>query len=158
MNIKDPKRKQNAQILALMTALVFIHRLLIRLLESVIITKTGPTQSVLIWEPPPPRHTSDVQVGMNSRIGSNSLFCNCLVIILAQIVTYLLFKVNGGWGEWHAWTECSVNCGRGEITRNRACDNPAPQHGGYLCTVDGSQTETETETCNQTPCPSKLIL
>ena len=69
----------------------------------------------------------------------------------------MLIKVNGGWGEWCAWSECPVTCGGGHIRRNRTCDNPDPQHGGDLCTVDGS-TNSENETCNETPCPSKLIL
>ena len=35
------------------------------------------------------------------------------------------------------------------------CDSPAPQYGGDDCTVDGS-TDTETEMCNENPCPSKF--
>lgn len=64
----------------------------------------------------------------------------------------MLLKVDGGWGEWYAWSECSVACGEGEIRRNRTCDNPAPQQGG---TCRG--TNSETETCNGLTCPGKLI-
>ena len=37
----------------------------------------------------------------------------------------------------------------------RVCDNPAPQYGGNECTDDGS-SDTDTERCNEDPCPSKL--
>ena len=67
--------------------------------------------------------------------------------------SYLLFVVNGGWGEWSAWPQCPVACGGGEIKRTRACDSPAPQHGGEECTIDES-SGSEKQACNETPCPS----
>ncbi|XP_076842477.1 netrin receptor UNC5D-like [Brachyhypopomus gauderio] len=38
--------------------------------------------------------------------------------------------VDGGWGEWSAWSLCSVEC---ETQRNRDCTEPEPKHGGRLC-------------------------
>jgi len=60
--------------------------------------------------------------------------------------------INGGWGEWLDWEVCSVSCGGGEQTRLRSCDNPAPEHGGDDCSVDGS-SNSETQNCNENPCP-----
>jgi len=57
--------------------------------------------------------------------------------------------VDGGWGAWGEWSECPVSCGGGENTRARACDSPAPEHGGAYCAGDA----TETGPCNENPCP-----
>ena len=75
-----------------------------------------------------------------------------LIVIFVEIIIYLLLKVDGGWGEWYAWSECSVACEKGEIRRLRICDNPAPQQGGKC-----RGTNSETETCNGPSCPGKLI-
>ena len=44
---------------------------------------------------------------------------------------------------------CSVECGGGEQTRERQCNNPAPQKGGADCQGD----DMETRACNENPCP-----
>jgi len=62
--------------------------------------------------------------------------------------------VPGGWGEWSDWDECAVICGGADQGRTRVCDNPAPQFGGDDCTVDSS-SDSETQRCNENPCPSK---
>ena len=77
----------------------------------------------------------------------------CMSLIYFYIV--LCLTVNGGWGDFGAWDDCPVSCGGAEHSRYRACDNPAPEHGGDDCTLDGS-TDTETEKCNENPCPSKF--
>ena len=66
-------------------------------------------------------------------------------------VIMLLNKVDGGWSDWSTWADCSVECGKGETSRTRKCDNPAPQYGGNSCHVDGSK-DTEMQTCYRTPC------
>ena len=51
---------------------------------------------------------------------------------------------------------CSAECGGGEQTRERECNNPAPENGGADCEGDSS----ETQSCNEHPCPGgevKLI-
>ena len=62
--------------------------------------------------------------------------------------------VNGGWGSWGSYGSCSVTCPTGTKTRIRACDNPAPIHGGLDC--PGS--DTDTASCTMVPCPSKAPL
>ena len=60
--------------------------------------------------------------------------------------------VNGDWGDFGEWTECSAACGGGNQTRKRSCDDPAPVNGGAAC--DGE--EEETRVCNVDPCPPQL--
>ncbi|XP_078318954.1 uncharacterized protein LOC111119491 [Crassostrea virginica] len=57
--------------------------------------------------------------------------------------------INGGWSAFGPYSHCSVSCGGGNHTRSRTCTNPAPQHGGQDCV--GSFTETQS--CNNGPCP-----
>ena len=64
--------------------------------------------------------------------------------------------VDGGYGNWDNWSECSVSCGGGQRARRRKCDNPAPQHGGEDCARLGpSQQSIE---CNTNDCPGKYDL
>uniref|UniRef100_A0A8D2B9D0 Hemicentin-1 n=1 Tax=Sciurus vulgaris TaxID=55149 RepID=A0A8D2B9D0_SCIVU len=57
--------------------------------------------------------------------------------------------VDGHWSEWSLWEECTKNCGRGNRTRTRTCNNPSAQHGGRPC--EGNSMETIM--CNIKPCP-----
>uniref|UniRef100_A0AAG5CQZ0 Cell adhesion molecule n=1 Tax=Anopheles atroparvus TaxID=41427 RepID=A0AAG5CQZ0_ANOAO len=60
--------------------------------------------------------------------------------------------VNGGWGEWSSWTNCSRQCvaefsGQRLVrNRQRKCDSPVPSLGGKPCI--GEEYEEE-------PCPVK---
>ena len=57
---------------------------------------------------------------------------------------------NYEWDAWGDWSECSVSCGaEGTKTRDRPCIPPS--NGGYECP---SASQTETNTCNNGPCPS----
>ncbi|XP_059503813.1 hemicentin-1 isoform X2 [Stegostoma tigrinum] len=57
--------------------------------------------------------------------------------------------VDGNWGPWQAWNDCSVSCGGGEQSRLRMCNNPVPSSGGRSCPGDGSQVSR----CKVQPCP-----
>uniref|UniRef100_UPI00358F01F4 semaphorin-5A-like n=1 Tax=Myxine glutinosa TaxID=7769 RepID=UPI00358F01F4 len=57
--------------------------------------------------------------------------------------------VDGTWGSWSRWGECSRDCGRGFRSRHRFCDSPAPLAGGLIC----SGSPTEYQECNRQPCP-----
>ncbi|GFN90282.1 netrin receptor unc5c [Plakobranchus ocellatus] len=65
-------------------------------------------------------------------------------------------SVDGGPGEWTAWTEsskCLAYCGRGlrKVTRTRKCDNPAPFCGGRYCEPEDLRDMTR-RPCINFPC------
>ncbi|KAM7409728.1 hypothetical protein PAMA_001291 [Pampus argenteus] len=57
--------------------------------------------------------------------------------------------VDGNWGSWQPWGECSASCGGGERTRVRLCNSPSPGNGGRPCPGDSSQLSR----CNSQACP-----
>ncbi|XP_060591307.1 SCO-spondin-like isoform X2 [Ruditapes philippinarum] len=57
--------------------------------------------------------------------------------------------IDGQWGSWHEWSDCSTTCGSGFKLRNRTCDNP-PKFGGANC----SGMTTESDTCLKELCPA----
>ena len=59
--------------------------------------------------------------------------------------------IDGQWCNWSPFSDCSVPCGGGEMTRLRFCNNPAPENGGANC--EGPNEETEK--CGEEACPSK---
>ena len=56
--------------------------------------------------------------------------------------------VDGQWGAWEEWSECSATCKGGFRMRNRQCDSPKPKCGGAACSDDGS-SGMDTEPCNE---------
>ena len=65
--------------------------------------------------------------------------------------------VDGGYGSWSNWTQCSVTCGVGHRTRHRECDSPEPQFGGLNCVEAGLGPENETVSCDMGSCAGELI-
>ncbi|CAH3019170.1 unnamed protein product [Porites evermanni] len=61
--------------------------------------------------------------------------------------------VNGGYGQWSEFKDCSVTCGEGVQQRERKCDNPEPQFGGKTCAEQELGPDVETQTCHKDPCP-----
>ncbi|KAI3368574.1 hypothetical protein L3Q82_025583, partial [Scortum barcoo] len=57
--------------------------------------------------------------------------------------------VDGNWGLWQPWGECSASCGGGERTRVRLCNSPSPSNSGRSCPGDSSQLSR----CNTQACP-----
>ena len=60
--------------------------------------------------------------------------------------------VDGNWGSWTSWSDCSVTCEAiGTQTRTRTCDNPAPANNGLDC--DGNDMETNNCDMAAVGCP-----
>ena len=62
--------------------------------------------------------------------------------------------VDGGYGEWSAFTPCSKTCGEGVKARSRKCDKPQPEYEGRDCLRLGPARESEH--CNTKKCPGKV--
>ncbi|KAG8436526.1 hypothetical protein GDO86_007581 [Hymenochirus boettgeri] len=57
--------------------------------------------------------------------------------------------VDGIWGAWQYWGECSKTCGKGTQTRIRHCNNPAPSADGLPC----NGQDTQMQICSERQCP-----
>lgn len=57
--------------------------------------------------------------------------------------------IDGGWGEWSSWSECSRTCGAGVSIMERECDHPRPAAGGKFCVGERRRYRM----CNIDPCP-----
>ncbi|XP_054633737.1 A disintegrin and metalloproteinase with thrombospondin motifs 1 [Dunckerocampus dactyliophorus] len=57
--------------------------------------------------------------------------------------------INGGWGVWGPWGDCSRTCGGGVQYSFRSCDNPLPKNGGKYC--EGKRIQYRS--CNTEACP-----
>ncbi|XP_032885767.1 A disintegrin and metalloproteinase with thrombospondin motifs 6 [Amblyraja radiata] len=58
-------------------------------------------------------------------------------------------SVDGGWGPWSIWGECSRTCGGGVSSSLRHCDSPAPSGGGKYCLGERKRYRS----CNTDSCP-----
>ena len=70
----------------------------------------------------------------------------CYYLDIADIVA------DGNWGEFGAWTACSLTCGGGSQSRVRICNNPSPSGGGAPCLGSSS----EERRCGEQSCPGTL--
>ncbi|GAB1601890.1 properdin-like [Argonauta hians] len=57
--------------------------------------------------------------------------------------------VDGNWGPWYQWDQCTKSCGGGHRSRTRSCIYPPPANGGKDC-IGSSVDKAE---CNTKPCP-----
>ncbi|XP_070581750.1 hemicentin-1-like isoform X2 [Ptychodera flava] len=65
-----------------------------------------------------------------------------------QICNIKPCPVDGNWGAWGPWQECSESCGEGTQIRSRQCNNPAPRDGGQDC----PQSDTQSRMCKVQLC------
>uniref|UniRef100_A0A3Q3K3Y4 Hemicentin 1 n=1 Tax=Monopterus albus TaxID=43700 RepID=A0A3Q3K3Y4_MONAL len=76
--------------------------------------------------------------------------CRLFICVLTYLhVLGCIIAVDGSWGSWQPWGECSASCGGGERTRVRLCNSPSPNNGGRVCPGDTSQLSR----CNTQACP-----
>ncbi|XP_050400756.1 A disintegrin and metalloproteinase with thrombospondin motifs 6 [Patella vulgata] len=61
--------------------------------------------------------------------------------------------VDGNWGGWSEWGECSRTCGGGVSASHRNCSNPEARHGGKYCTGERKRYRS----CNIVDCPEDAI-
>ncbi|XP_077314017.1 A disintegrin and metalloproteinase with thrombospondin motifs 15 [Lithobates pipiens] len=59
------------------------------------------------------------------------------------------YKVDGSWGKWSPYGQCSRTCGGGVQLAKRECNNPEPSHGGGFC--EGLRVKYRS--CSLNPCP-----
>ncbi|XP_051539220.1 A disintegrin and metalloproteinase with thrombospondin motifs 6-like [Myxocyprinus asiaticus] len=59
-------------------------------------------------------------------------------------------SVDGSWGPWTSWGECSRTCGGGVSSSMRHCDSPSPTGGGKYCLGERKRYRS----CNTDPCPA----
>uniref|UniRef100_A0A8C3T559 ADAM metallopeptidase with thrombospondin type 1 motif 10 n=1 Tax=Chelydra serpentina TaxID=8475 RepID=A0A8C3T559_CHESE len=57
--------------------------------------------------------------------------------------------VDGAWGVWSSWGECSRTCGGGVSSSIRHCDSPRPTIGGKYCLGERKRYRS----CNTDDCP-----
>lgn len=60
--------------------------------------------------------------------------------------------INGNWGEWSSWSECTRTCDAGVSIVERHCDNPQPSNGGKFCIGERRRHRI----CNTDPCPEDV--
>ena len=72
---------------------------------------------------------------------------NCLIYVCA---------VDGGYGPWSTFGECSVTCGNGVQKRERSCDSPAPMFDGLSCDKLELGSSIETKECRKDMCPGEI--
>lgn len=65
------------------------------------------------------------------------------------------FTVNGGYGEWGKFSECTVTCGGGVWLRTRKCNKPETVLPGKTCEEQGLGPNEEMAPCNVESCPGE---
>ena len=81
------------------------------------------------------------------------VYLRAYIYELETVISFANVLVDGGWGTWGAWTDCTKTCGVAEKTRTRLCDNPTEAYGGEPCY--GSNQDKNT--CKENTCPGKFI-
>ena len=91
-------------------------------------------------------------MGRESRYDFLLYHINILFLGSQMIMISLILTVDGGWGTWSPYGDCSVTCENGTRTRTRQCDNPPAKRGGSTCPAESAQYKN----CSLSMCPSKF--
>lgn len=59
--------------------------------------------------------------------------------------------IDGEWGPWSGWAECTASCGSGKQNRFRMCNNPAPSKGGGFCPGEPIEWKSCNVYCEKEP-------
>lgn len=62
------------------------------------------------------------------------------MVVLMFFPNFPVGHVDGMWGPWKDWSECTKTCGGGKFERRRECDSPRPSHGGKHCQGHATQS------------------
>lgn len=60
----------------------------------------------------------------------------------------VLWQVDGNWGKWAPYGQCSRTCGGGVQLAKRECNNPAPANEGKYC----EGVRVKYRSCSLDPC------
>ncbi|KAF5270821.1 hypothetical protein FQA39_LY18869 [Lamprigera yunnana] len=118
--------------------------------------KVSPSSCTSNGEPP----ADGTKCGENKAIYYKPYYINRLIILLQWCYDTKCIEigtrpaaVNGGWGEFGAWSKCTRSCGAGVTYSVRECNNPAPKHKGRYCLGERKKLKL----CNTHPCSEGAI-
>ncbi|XP_052793992.1 SCO-spondin-like [Mya arenaria] len=69
----------------------------------------------------------------NPRPKYGGLMCSGYGLEELPCDTLISCPIDGNWGPWEPYSECSAQCGSGLKVRIRNCNSPIPQYGGMPC-------------------------
>lgn len=71
-----------------------------------------------------------------------TLFFGFYFTVLKSLYFIICINNKGNWGQWGNWTSCSMECGGGNQTRVRLCDDHSVANDGAVCSGNSSYTES----------------